>query len=238
MRTVEEEVGWVTKWISRQLDDMRAITYTPFQVLLMITIIEGFAQQGANYQKDQNAKHFANFVLEYSGTSRDVLNEVCPVTLYYHYKDKFGFDQLKLQYSRIYSAGDLDLAVEASRLCCYLPAEKLNDLSRHHKYAYLIYALRNKVVHELNYINSPMNFQEEKKLQVPHIAMRSKIELDEKSGETRLVFDAWTLHIPVQFVERILNETTTNYLKKCIDDQKMPFGNHSEERKCQLAWYD
>lgn len=238
MRTVEEEVIWVKQWISQQLENTRTIPYIPFRVLLYITIIEGFAQQVVNYQKRQNAKYFSDFIVEYGGAFRDILNEICPVTLYYDYRAIFEFNSLKLQDARIYSAGDRELADEALRLCNLMPVEKRCSLSGKHKYAYLIYAMRNKVVHELNYINSPINFQQKSEYQVPHIAMRSKRKLDEQSGEAKLELDAWMLHIPVQFVEDILCETTSNYLEECIRNQKMPFGNHSDERKFQLAWYD
>ena len=238
MRTIEEEVLWVKQWICQQLESIRMIQYIPFRVLLYITIIEGFAQQEAKYPRNNNAKYFSDFIVKYGGAFRDVLNEICPVTLYYDYKNIFEFDRLRFQYARIYCAGDQELVDEVCRLCNYMPAEKRCSFSSKHKYANLIYAMRSKVVHELNYINSPINFQQNNEYQVPHIGMRSKSKFDEKSNEVKLDFDAWTLHIPEKFVEDILRETTSNYLEECIRKQKMPFENHSDERKCQLAWYD
>lgn len=234
---IQNEINHVRAWINKCLQDTEALSFKPFRVLLMIVIIDGFAQQEAGYETKNNLKCFTDFVVKFGGRLADILSEVCPVTLYYHYYDKENLGNLRLPEGQIMSAGDHELQKEAARILSLLPSKDREIARRRHQYAGLIYALRNKIVHELLYLNQQPNFQEDNVVQIPHMATRSKIGQDNDSIG-RLVFDAWTIHIPIPFIERVLHETTENYFQYCQSNSIMPFGKHSSERKCMLSWHD
>lgn len=234
---VQKDIEMVQAWINQRLQDTKALSYIPFRVMLMIVILDGFAQQDDGYKTKNNQKCFSNFLIKYGGKLQPILDEVCPVTLYYDGCDQYDFGKLKLPERQILLAGDAELSQEADRLMSIVPPNKLAYYQQRHKYAGLVYAMRNKIAHELNYLNQQPNFQENDKEQIPHIATRSRTGHD-KNGMECLVFDAWTLHIPILFIERVLHETTMNYFNHCLENSIMPFEKHSANRRCMLAWYD
>ena len=232
-RKIESEQTWV----DRYLKDIEALSIIPFRVLLMIVIIDGFAQYEAGYKTKSNLKCFTDFVEKYGGELQPILGEVCPVTLYYHNHEKYNLGDLNLPEHQILSAGDPVLAKEADRIMKLLPANEQNRYRMRHKYAGLIYALRNKIAHELIYLNQQPNFQQNEEVQIPHIATRAKMGND-NIGVAHLVYDAWTVHIPIPFIEQVIKTTTSNYFEYCNKNSIIPFGKHISERKCMLSWHD
>ncbi|NLG03058.1 MAG: hypothetical protein GX567_04400 [Clostridia bacterium] len=222
---IQKETDRVRAWINKCLQDVETLLFIPFRILLMIVIIDSFAQQDAGYGMKNNLKCFTDFVVKFGGELKDILEEVCPVTLYYHNCDKENLGNLNLPEHRILSVGDPDLQKESVRILSLLPTTKERESAcTKHKYAGLINALRNKIVHELNYLNQQPNFQEHNEMQIPHVATRARKRPDNDSAEC-LNFDAWTVHIPISFIERVLYETTENYFHYCLNNSIMPFGS-------------
>ena len=137
---------------------------------------------------------------------------------------------LNMMKGRIYSADEASVKKEGERLLSLVSKDNYEKARRRHCFAGLIYALRNKLVHELLPLNSPVNFYEDSSIQLPHMMCENIIE-----GKNS-IFNRWVLHIPESFVEAVARETIENYLIDCDLQGRTAFQN--ADRRCLNAWYD
>ncbi len=220
-------------WFKQQSDEIRAIPNKKHRLILLISLADAFAQSRVDYKQSNNRKCFSSFLIQYnSGKENEaILRTVCPVTLYYDKRDEYQFGTLNLKPSRVYSAGSNDLIQEVKRMEQCIPEDKRECVLRH-RYADLIYAMRNKLVHEMVDIGLDLNFQENKAHPIPHI-VHGNVE-----NEGGAWSEYWKLHIPESFIFDVIDKAVNEYLTWCEGVQKIPFKNNQLNRKCYLAWYD
>lgn len=218
-------------WVCQMLDEIATIPTGNFRKLLIYSLIDAFAQCWDNYSRLNNADIFASFLEKFAGD--DILMNICPATLFYDYGEKYSFSKLQFTPGMIIYANDPAAQKEAERLLQQITDQKEREkANKKHTYAHLMYAERNKLVHELNRINSPIDFNDDKDNPIPHIAYGSYIT-DIESDQS-----FWMLHIPERFVEKILFSAVEGYVEYCKSEGMFPFENNTYDRKCRLAWYD
>ena len=147
------------------------------------------------------------------------------------YDLEIPIETLDLTKGMIYSATNDTLSNEAEKIVDQLKENQKIKADRH-TYGALIYALRNKLVHEMVLLNSPINFQDDLAEQLPHLSCKNIIK------EGKLEFSKWTLNIPETFIVNVLKDVVGGYLDECQKENKAPFDNNSFDRTCYSAWYD
>ncbi len=228
---VVKEVEKVKQWVKTQIKEIQKCKSETHRRILILCLIDAFAQHCAEYCKKNNAEIFSDFLLKYNIKHNEILSSVCPATLYYDCFDKQNLE-LKLMKSKIYSADEKRLICEATRLLNLLPeADKIKYRERH-KYVRLLYAMRNKLLHELVQIGAPIDFFTDAENPLPHIV--SQLSFDEHNEFVSI----WTLYIPEGFIIEVAQDAISNYLQECLNKDVMPFKNNSSNRKCLNAWYD
>lgn len=220
-------------WFEEQIKEIQKIQNKKHRLILLISLADAFAQSRVNYKQSSNRKCFSSFLIQYNSGEQNegILRTVCPVTLYYDKKDEYQFGELSLRTSRIYPADSDEMLQEAKRLEQYIPEDKREYVLRH-RYADLIYAMRNKLVHEMVDVGLDLNFQDNKTRQIPHV-VHGNVENEGGSWS-----EYWGLHIPETFVFDVIEKSVNEYLSWCTSNKKVPFKNNLLSRKCYLAWYD
>ena len=230
MDNIGKEIGRVKAWFYQQLEFIRCYSSESHRLILMLSVIDSFAQDYSDFSRKENRKNFIKFIQTYSIKYCDILKALCPITLYYAYFANRDDITLQLQQGRIYSADCIEASEEAKRICEQTPEYQQEKAQLDHSYAGLIFQLRNKLVHEFTSLNMPLNFQCDFEEQLPHMACESRIE------NGKLVFHRWTLGIPEKFVKDVAIDAIEHYLKDCLVRNHIPFGD--TDRKCFIAWYD
>ena len=149
---------------------------------------------------------------------------VCPVTLGYDYNLTPS-----LVDGMLYGIDDPALAKEGERLLQMIPEEKREKARKKHRYVGLLYATRNKLVHELNTLGHHIDFLNGK----PSVAKGRTIDyVDDKIVE----IEEWGFYFPKKFIYDLVIETVYAYLDHCDSEKKLiaPI----ETRKSRYAWYD
>ena len=138
------------RWVETNLPDTLKLRNNSYSKILILSTIDCFAQMWGNYPQSRlNNENFCKFILRYS-SQRTILNQVCPVTLHYHYKKG---KLLNLHEGQIYNWDDPILGEEAERILLEIEDEKEREKAKQkHTYIKLLYQLRSKVVHELDNI--------------------------------------------------------------------------------------
>ena len=227
---VSERIKAVREWVDQQINTIISYKYDAHRLILICSLIDAFAQNDAGYPRGNNTKHFSDFVIQYSKKNSAILSEVCPVTLFY---DAFqdASIELNLPSHAILCAGNSALVNESNRLISLLPEKERDNKSCRHRYASLIYAMRNKLTHELNFLNIAPNFFADEEEQVPHVACESTII------NGKLEHKAWRLHIPERFVFDVAEDAIKGYLQYCERIGSDPFYNNNYERSCFYSWH-
>ena len=213
----------VRQWLHSNIPLANSITNEAFSKILLLSIIDCFAQAYAGYNVYHTTDAFCDFVLSYSSQSK-VLNYICPVTLGYDYDLKPSLED-----GILYSIDDPYLAQEGERLLQLLPENIREKARRKHRYVGLLYATRNKLVHELNTLGHQIDFMNGK----PTIVQGSLIDyVDGKIAQIK----EWSPYFPKKYIYDLTIETVYTYLDHCDSEKKMiaPI----ETRKSRYSWYD
>ena len=233
----EQRILDTRQWLAKQEKMIPKTKDEKFRRILYVTMMDSFAQNFSNYSKNSNQKQFAEFVCKYGLNRWQFLNEICPVTLFNYYADKYPIS-INLFQSRVYTAENIEVKNEAKRLEDVLLAYgETPDKLKKHTYANLVYAMRNKLVHELNLPGAPFDIRDDKENPIPNILQEVRV----KSFEEKAMKDAittWHLHIPELFLGCLLHETATNYIDECSQNCIEPFVNNDYNRMFFKAWYD
>lgn len=227
---VSERIKSVREWADQQINVISSYEYDAHRLILICSLIDAFAQNDSGYPRNSTQRHFVDFLESYSSRNKGIITEVCPVTLYY---DCFSANEanLRLRNSMVFVAGDTALVQEANRLIDLLPEDQQETKIKKHTYGALIYAMRNKLVHEMNSINLAFSYLQDDDNQLPHMVCEYTIENDE------LIFKKWNLHIPPKFVFDVAIEVIHGYLDHCESEGLDPFYNNDFERRCYYGWY-
>ena len=230
MERVNREVERVRKWFYRQLEFIKLYPSESHRLILILSVIDSFAQDYSNFSRKENRKNFIKFIQTYAMKYCDILKEICPVTLYYDYFSDRADITLSLQKGRIYVANDTEAIMQTQKIFKQISKIEQQKAQLDHSYAGLIYQLRNKLVHEFTSLNMPLNFQCDLDQQLPHMACEEFVE------DGKLVFLRWALSIPEKFVKEVAIDAVEHYLQDCLIQNHVPFG--MTDRKCFVSWYD
>ena len=228
----ERRIQFVREWAAKNITEVSACPNPLFSRLLFLSIIDAFAQGSTEYKNKSNLDCFCQFVVKYS-SEKSNLEKICPVTLYYDYSGK-GYDLPRISFTEGMLIGyDEKFAnEEAERILLSLPEEIRNEARKRHQYIKLLYRLRSKLVHELNAIGTPIEFEKD----TPMISSGSLIDVDE-NGKI-VTTKHWTLNFPKDYLEKLKGECVFNYIDECYEQDKDPLPVNQELRKCTYSWYD
>lgn len=224
----------VQSWLNQYMSEIDCLQNEKSRFILRCSIIDAFAQS-AYHNTNHTSTSFSSFIENYSAIQySNILKLICPITLYYNYRDRYNLESLHLntQYNIIYLANNIELSNEASRILNLIPDEKIRQTAaQKHTYSRLIYQRRNKIVHEFYDVKSPMNFVENQSEQLPHVILRHSFIDEEYTPEH------WVLNIPEQFIVNVFHSAIEGYLMYCQQNQRSPFKSEVE-RSYLLSWYD
>ena len=232
---VRSEVQEWREYAKLTIEKVETIASSQAQLLCYFSLIECLAQDVANYPDRGQQKIFTDFVLKYQN-KYDYLNEVDPVTLFYHAEKNYsGLLSIKdFQEGEICHPTDAFIREKASNFIATLTAtigeENANKFVLKHRYVDLLYRMRCRLSHEfsLSHIGH-IRHQEE-----PYYISCYRSYL--KDGKI-IEDDVWMLSIPVSFVKNICINCVDNYLDECVKNNVLPVDNNSMDRFCELSWY-
>lgn len=228
----QRQIEITEKWFGKQIELIKGYPDEKHRLILIFALIDAFAQNYNKYERNGNCTAFVKFLEKYCPDKRIILKSICPVTLFYDYGHKVETD-ISLRGGRIYFAEDKELQEETLRILSLIPEKReITFLRRRHTYGALIYAMRNKLMHEWVMINSQINYQNDKEKQIPHVVWGEVYDYIENKH-----YKKWVLHIPEKFIFEVAEEAVRNYVAECRKDNRVPFNNHSMERQCFESWY-
>ena len=158
MERVGMEIERVKTWFYKQFELIKSYPSENHRMILMVSLLDAFAQDYNNFERARNHKHFVEFIQDYSIQYGDILKMVCPITLYYTYLMERKDIALKLERGRLYLGNEPEVIMEGERLLEEIAEEGQGNARWKHSYAGLIYQLRNKLVHEGRSLNMHLNF--------------------------------------------------------------------------------
>lgn len=231
-----------------------AIKNMTLQKICLFSMIDQLAQEYANYpDSPRTAKStFCQFVLKYQKQC-DYLQEVEPITLYYHIIDLIdeveplpGFPPEKE--ITLDSLGDLyttkvkDILKKGKtqEILDYIEKKEGTDFAlkkaKEHQLITLLYRMRSKAVHEMSSLGNPISF--EQRDFHPTEPYYREIGRCYVEGEEIVTDDAIELIIPNDFLRNIFIDCIEGYLADCKANKHFPFDNNRITRKHVLTWYD
>ncbi len=238
--TIEESIQQAQRWVESRIEIISKIDDERFRRILFLSLIDAFAQNHSNFQK-HNQKEFSDFLYIYASSRWPFLKYICPVTLFNYYSDRFQKNVLSIHLTngRIYVADASEMKAEGERIRKFLLDQgiKDNDIQKH-TYANLVYAMRNKLAHELTIPGSRIDLRYDASNKIPNVSQEHKQYYDASSKSFKITEANWNLHIPEQFLQDLLTESSSQYLNACRVNSIIPFSNHSYGRKFYFAWYD
>ena len=223
----------VQSWLTQYMSEIDCLQNEKSRFILRCSIIDAFAQS-AFPNTNHTSSSFSSFIETYSTTSySNILKSICPVTLYYNYRDEYDFMSLHLTHdSKIYLATDAELSNESNRILNLISDEKKRRTAAYrHTYSRLIYQRRNKIIHDFYDVESHMNFVENQTEQLPHVTLRHSFT------DNEFIPEHWVLNIPEQFIVNVFHSAIEGYLMYCQQNQRSPFKSEVE-RSYLLSWYD
>lgn len=214
--------------VIQQIEQIRQLPNENHRMILICSLVDSFAQHVSNYDLHNNADHFADFLVKYSKEHVNILSAICPSTLFYHAeKDLPNNAILTLGKAEMVFADDQVAINEANRIVALLPTNKQQIYAKKHRYAQLIYAMRNKLVHEMVVVGCEASFLTEDSDPIPHMIYGV-------SGYPK----CWLLHIPEKLVFDVAESAINNYLDECEKEQRNPFQKNDIVRLCYKSWYE
>lgn len=214
--------------VFHQIEQIRQIPNENYRMILICSLVDSFAQHISNYDMHNTADQFADFLVKYSIEHVNILSAICPSTLFYHAQKHLPKNTV-LDFCKddIVFANEIVATDEANRIIALLPTNMQGTYAKKHRYAQLIYAMRNKLVHEMVVVGCEVSFIAEESDPIPHMIYGV-------SGYPK----CWLLHIPERLVFSVAESAIKNYLDECNREQKNPFHNNSIERFCYKTWYE
>ena len=234
--TRKQALDMTWDWAEKQLSVARQIPNKDFSIISLLALIDCFAQADADYPigGKLSKKAFCNFVLNHSSSYSKILQHICPITLYYDYKDKYNLPSLPFSPGELLPINDDRLQKAAENYLLCLPPDKKADSAQKHQYIMLLYQLRNKLVHEMNYLGLSVAMFSN----YPSISCVSRIGIDDLGKDIGIQEQYWALNIPKDFIYQLAHETIFHRLEICKEKDNLPFPLTNEPRKCELSWYD
>ena len=233
--TQEEALNETCEWVEKQFTIIREIQNINFSIILSLALIDCFAQAEAQYPLGgHDAKEaFCDFVLKHSDSQRETLQKVCPVTLYYDYKEEYSFSPLPFISGEILPINEVELQKTAERYLLCLPDEMREKARERHQYIKLLYQLRNKLIHEMNPLGNIYSMISN----YPSICSYVKLREEDLMTQEPLQ-DYWAVSFPKEYVFQLSSEMILHRLNNCRIERTLPFPLSNEPRKCELCWYD
>ena len=253
---VSEKVCKVRENFKKNIESISRIENKNFQCICLFSLIDSFAQENANYPTRGDSDAFVSFVIKYQNIC-EFIEKVEPVTLFYDIEECIGNDmtnqELHEKYPDIFPIEkEIDISKEklydetlveniintdlADRLLEIAKRErdpKFRDkMAKKHCFAYLLYKMRSKLVHELSSVGMPNKWEEKTD---PFYRYMGRIY--PRDGDI-VSDDVFELVIPVSFIKRLTVNCVNNYLDECITNGRDPFENDKLNRKYKIAWND
>ena len=241
IKDITSQVKETNDWVYKRLEIILQIEDDLLRRLLLVTVIDSFAQHNSEYQRNNVQAHFADFLCKYGAQRWPFLKQICCITLYNQFVEQFVVAKIELNIaqSSLPTADNPVLEKEAKKLVWFLSEQGIsNQKIQRHTFANLIYAMRNKISHELTNPGCPINFYNHNEKQIPFVAQEYEIFFNEDENKNGIRPKCWNLHMPEQFLIDLLLEVTSNYLNECLMSNVAPFRNNSYDRKFYTAWYD
>lgn len=230
MKTIDDEICWVRKWTDNQFESISKLNNSVYRHILMFAVIDAIVQHQESLS-GKNQKDFATFLIKYSTMYNAILQSYCPTTMFYDNESLLTYESLHLEMPTIYFVNEPDVINESNRILNLLSVKNGAKTERH-KYAWLIYAMRNKLVHEMTIVGCEASFLSEGSDPIPHLVVLDKYDKSEISHYK------WTLMIPEEFIVAVGKSAIQNYLDECEKLRKHPLSNMEQFRKCRFSWYD
>ena len=225
--TAKNTVNNVRSMVIQQIEQIRQLPNENYRMMLICSLVDSFAQHVSNCDLRHNAEQFADFLVKYSSEHVNILSAICPSTLFYHAERHLPKNtMLTFCEDDIVCADEIAAINEANRIIALLPINIQGTYTKKHRYAQLIYAMRNKLVHEMVVVGCEVSFLTEDSDSIPHMVYGV-------SGYP----ECWLLHIPEKLVFNVAESAINNYLNECEREQRNPFHNNSIERACYKTWY-
>lgn len=201
----------VKKWLDKNLPDANSLNNNNYGMILMLSTIDCFANVWGGFPNKNTKSNFCDFIINHTKYAA-ALKQVCPVTLYYQYRDLLP--ELPLKQNSIIPFDDKQLVNLANEYLSILPGNKRTNAYNSHTYIALLYKFRSKLVHELRDLGTPIEFDAVKPVIASGITDGAKV---------------WTLRFPKKFIYDLTWEVIENYLDEC---------NELPDRPQNLSWYD
>lgn len=231
IKTIDDEITWARQWVEGNLEEIAKIPVKTYRNILFLSVVDAIVQHQENVNSHSNQKEFASFLLKYSKEYHEILAAYCPTTMYYDNLPLLTNERLHLDEDELYFTDQQTVNLESERLLSILSQFPEAKIERH-RYASLIYAMRNKLVHEMYQVGCEASFLTEDSDPIPHLVLLDKHNHEELSPYK------WTLMIPEKFIWVVGKSAITNYLDECQKMQKHPLTNMETFRKSRFAWYD
>lgn len=231
-RTIDDEIKETRHWVENSLEDIAELPIEIYRKILFLSVVDAIVQHQENTNPHNNQEEFASFLLKYSTEYHEILAAYCPTTMYYDNLPLLTNEMLHLdEDEQFYYVDQSIVNLESARLLTILKQFPKAKTERH-RYASLIYAMRNKLVHEMYQVGCEANFLTEDSDPIPHLVLLDKHNHEELSPYK------WTLMIPEKFIWVVGKSAIANYLDECQKMQKHPLTNMETFRKSRFAWYD
>lgn len=219
------------------------------QLICMFSLLDCLAQEEAKYPVSFK-KAFCQFVLKHQKQC-DYLEQVDPVTLYYHVEEIIDETALfpdvppekelnlkPLEYMDGKLVKEVVYSDKANEILDYIAKKKDRDFAdekkQEHQLIYLIYRMRSKAVHEMSGLGEDIySFEDFAKDEPFYLDIgRNYVLNGDLMGD-----DVLKLIIPNIFIRNILQDCVYGYLNECEDKKRFPFENNHMTRKHILSWY-
>lgn len=198
-----------------------------FKHLCLFSLIECFAQEYSNYNKN-NTENFTNFINIFA--NNPLLEKHDPVTLYYMYNKKINNSEFNLDYlyDSITNYPELDwsgISVLPNTNKIIKICEDNNLDIKRHKYINLIYKWRSKFSHEMSAPSTIFNSMQE--YNAPTYYELSQLLKESNNSSVHLIF-------PYLFLRNLFKQAINQYIIYCETEEIDPFKNS----KNYLSWYE
>ncbi len=230
-RTIDDEIKETRQWVEGHLEEIAKLPIEVYRKILFLSVVDAIVQHQENVNSHSNQKEFASFLLKYSTEYHEILEAYCPTTMFYDNLSLLTNERLHLDEDELYFVDQPTVNLESERLLTILK-QKSEARTERHRYASLIYAMRNKLVHEMYQVGCEASFLTEDSDPIPHLVLLDKHNREELSPYK------WTLMIPEKFIWVVGKSAIANYLDECQKQQKHPLTNMETFRKSRFAWYD
>jgi hypothetical protein len=238
-------------YLNNELTIIDGVTDVTLQLICLFAMIDCLAQEQASYPRNSK-KAFCDFVLAHQKQC-DYLEEVEPITLYYHVEDDIDYvvkisgfpPEKEVTIDDLgYLYGDKVKTVlkkgKAQEILQYIEQKKGADaatkLAQEHQMISLLYRMRSKAVHEMSGLGEV--WHNEGKHMMPTEPYYRDVGRGYVQGEELISDNAIELVIPNVFIRNILADCIEGYLEDCKIAKRFPFSHNHMTRKSKLSWYD